>query len=206
MRIRSRVPHVLACALLAAASLPAAAQKPAGDTPPATLSGSSATAPGKAMGEGTLKTTATIVSIEAATRGVTLKRQDGKVVTLTLSDEVRNFDQLKVGDKVIAEYSQAIALELKKGGGAAAAATGGESVKRSDPGQKPGGQVMRQVSVLADVVNVDAKKKLVTIKGPAGNLVDLQVEDPAQLKNIKKGDQVQALYSESLAVKVEPAK
>ena len=87
-----------------------------------------------------------------------------------------------------------------------ASATGGETMKRAEPGQKPGGEAVRKVTVLADVVNVDAKKKLVTIKGPAGNLVDLQVEDPAQLKNIKKGDQVQALYSESRAVKVEPAK
>jgi hypothetical protein len=32
------------------------------------------------------------------------------------------------------------------------------------------------------------------------------VEDPEQLKNIRKGDQVQALYRESLAVKVESMK
>ncbi|GAB3758192.1 hypothetical protein GCM10028796_03460 [Ramlibacter monticola] len=192
--------------MLAGAWLPAAAQKPAGDMPPATLSGSSSASPGKAMGEGTLKTTATIVSIEPATRNIVLKRQDGKTVNITLSDEVRNFDQLKVGDKVTAEYSQAIALELKKGGGSTATSTGGETVKRAEPGQKPGGEAVRKVTVLADVVSVDAKKKLVTLRGPAGNLVDLAVEDAEQLKNIKKGDQVQALYSESLAVKVEPAK
>src|SRR5262249_37922093 len=142
---------VLASALLAAAGLPAAAQKSVGDTPPATLSGSTAVSPGKAMGEGTLKTSATIVAIDPATRGVTLKRQDGKVLTLTLGDEVRNFDQLKVGDKVLAEYSQAVALELKKGGGAAANATSKDTLKRSEPGQKPGGKAERQVSILADV-------------------------------------------------------
>jgi len=59
--------------------------------------------------------------------------------------------------------------------------------------------------VLADVVGVDAKHKIVTLKGPGGNIVEMVVEDPEQLKNIKKGDQVQALYTESLAVKVEPA-
>ena len=206
MRIRTRAPHFLACALLAAACLPVAAQKPAGDTPPANLSGSTSTSPGKAIGEGTRKTSATITSIDAATRNVTLRRQDGKVVTVALGEEVRNFDQLKLGDKVVAEYSQAIALELKKGGGGATAATGGETLKRSEPGQKPGGKAVRQVSVLADVVTVDAKKKVVTLRGPAGNLVELAVEDPEQLKNIKKGDQVEALYSESLAIKVEPVK
>ena len=202
MRIRSRTPQVLALVLAAAA---AAAQTPQGDTPAATLSGSTATAPGKGMAEGTLKTSATVMAIDGGARSVTLKRQDGKVVTLPLGEEVRNFDQLKVGDKVHVEYSAALALELKKTKGKATASESA-SLKRSEPGQKPGGQAVREVAVLADVVAVDARKKVVTLQGPAGNMVDLSVEDPEQLKSIKKGDQVQALYRESLAIKVESVK
>jgi hypothetical protein len=36
-------------------------------------------------------------------------------------------------------------------------------------------------------------------------MVDLRVPNPEQLKRIKQGDQVQAVYTEALAVKVEPA-
>lgn len=194
-----RTPAVLALGL--AACLPALAQQPA-----ATMDVGVATAPGQAVAAQTIKTSAKIVSLDASTRSITLKRQDGKVTTVVASDELRNFDQLKVGDTVKAEYVQALALDLKKGGGGAAGITGGEAMSRSEPGQKPGGKAVRQVAVLADVVSVNAKQKTVTLKGPAGNLVDLAVDDPEQLKNIKKGDQVQALYSESLAVSVEPAK
>jgi len=201
MQIRSAAPAVLVLGVLAAACLPAAAQKPA-----ATVEAGVATAPGKGVAAQTVKTTATITAIDKATREVKLKRQDGKEVTMALGDEVRNFEQLKVGDKVHVEYSQALALELKKGGGGKPAAGTTETLKRAEPGQKPGGQAVREVTVLADVVAVDAKNKTVTLKGPAGNLVDLAVEDPQQLKNIKKGDQVHAVYSESLAIKVEPAK
>lgn len=199
MKSRTPLSAALALALLAAGAS-AVAQKPA-----ATLDAGVATKPGAALAGATLKTTATIVAIDPATRSITLKRQDGKVVSTTLSEEVRNFDQLKVGDRVQAEYVQALALQLKKGGKDTPAISGGEMLKRSEPGQKPGGKAGREVAVLADVVAVDAKKKLVTLRGPAGNLVDLAVEDPEQLKNIKKGDQVQALYSESLAIKVEAA-
>ncbi len=195
-----RTPAVLAAAL-AVACLPALAQQPA-----ATMDVGAATAPGKAVAAQTIKTSAKIVSIDAATRTITLKRQDGKVSTVVASDELRNFDQLKVGDTVKAEYVQAMALDLKKGGGGKAAVNSGESMSRSEAGQKPGGKAVRQVAVLADVVKVDEKHRTVTLKGPAGNMVDLAVDDPAQLKNIKKGDQVQALYSESLAISVEPAK
>jgi Cu/Ag efflux protein CusF len=31
------------------------------------------------------------------------------------------------------------------------------------------------------------------------------VEDPEQMKNIKKGDQVEAVYTEAVAISVEPA-
>lgn len=202
MTIRTTAGAVFALGVLAAACLPAAAQQ----KPAATMETAVATAPGKGLAAQSIKTTATITAIDAASRMVKLKRQDGKEVSLVLSDEVRNFDKLKVGDRVTAEYTQALALELRKGGGGTPAVGGGEALKRSQPGQKPGGQAVREVSVLADVVEVDAKKKLVTLKGPQGNLVDLAVEDPEQLKNIKKGDQVQALYSESLAIKVEAAK
>lgn len=201
MMIRKTAPALFALGVLAAACLPAAAQKPA-----ATVDSAIATAPGKAVAGQTIKTSATITHIDKATRTVKMKRQDGKEIEMVLGEEARNFDQLKVGDRVHAEYTEAVALELKKGGGGTPAATTGESLERAGKGETPGGKAVRQVSVLADVVHVDHKKKQVTLKGPGGNLVDLAVEDPEQLKNIKKGDQVHALYTESLAIKVEPAK
>ncbi|WP_408228762.1 MULTISPECIES: hypothetical protein [Paraburkholderia] len=58
---------------------------------------------------------------------------------------------------------------------------------------------------MADVVAVNPKHKTVTLRGPKGNTLDLKVEDPAQFANIKKGDQVDAVYTEALAISVEPA-
>jgi Cu/Ag efflux protein CusF len=199
------VASVLALACLHASAQQAAPAQKAGSAA-ATGAAIAATAPGQAVVAATVKTSATIVGLDPATRSITLKRKDGKVTTVNAGEEVRNYDQLKVGDTVTAEYVQALSLDLKKGGAAKAGVTGEVAAARSKPGQKPGGAVGRQVVVLADVVNVDAQKKLVTLKGPAGNTVDLAVEDPAQLKNIKKGDQVEAVYTEALAIKVEAAK
>jgi hypothetical protein len=61
------------------------------------------------------------------------------------------------------------------------------------------------LTVVADVVAVDPKEHAVTLRGPEGHLVDLMVPEPEQLKRIKQGDQVEAVYTEALAVKVEPA-
>jgi Cu/Ag efflux protein CusF len=60
------------------------------------------------------------------------------------------------------------------------------------------------VTIVADVVAVDTAKQMVTLKGPK-ETVDLRVADPAQLRNIAKGDQVEATFTQAIAVAVEPA-
>jgi Cu/Ag efflux protein CusF len=172
--------------------------------PAATVKAAAASAPGAAMAARTIKITATIEALEPATRGVTLKGPEGKVFSLTAGPEIKNYDKLKVGDKVTAEYSQALSLELKKGGGSAPGTAQTQAATRAPAGQV-GGAVGRQVTIVADVVEVSAEKKTVTLRGPKGNVVDLSVPDPGQLKNIKKGDQVEAVYTEALAVSVQPA-
>jgi Cu/Ag efflux protein CusF len=120
--------------------------------------------------------------------------------------EIKNFDQLKVGDKVNAQYVRALSLELKKAGEATATSGSTMGAATAPVGSKPGAAAGAQVTVVADVVAVDSKAHLVTLRGPKGNMVDLNVKDPKQLALIKVGDKVEAVYTEALAVHVEPVK
>ena len=63
----------------------------------------------------------------------------------------------------------------------------------------------REITVLADVVAVDPKKSTVSLKGPAGNVVELKVQNQDHFKVVKVGDQVEAVYTQALAVAVTPA-
>jgi hypothetical protein len=157
----------------------------------------------KATVVGTHTTAATIVAIEPDTRTVTLKDKKGRVFELEVGDEARNFDQLKVGDVVTAQYQEAISLSLTKTSGTRSAAQT-TTEQRSAPGQKPGGTVGREITVMADILAVDPKTNTVILKGPQGNEVDVIVQDPEQMKNIRKGDQVQVVYTEALAISVTP--
>jgi len=161
-------------------------------------------APGQVTATGTLSVTAIIVSLDAAKRTVKLRTDDGRIVELEVGEEARNFDQLKVGDTVTVTYKEALTVSLKKGGGALSMHERKIS-ERAQPGARPGGTIGREVTVVADVVAVNADAKTVTVKGPRGNTVDLMVEDPEQLKAIKKGDRVHAVYTQAVAVAVEPA-
>jgi Cu/Ag efflux protein CusF len=186
---------LLAIAIAATLAAPVAAQ---------TGNAAVATAPGKAVAAQTVKVTATITAIDKATRDVTLKGPQGNLMTVTAGPEVKNFDKLKVGDQVDLQYIEALTLELKKGGGLVVSRTVEAGAAGAKPGEMPAGAVGRQVTIIADVVAVDPAKQTVTLKGPKQS-VDLRIQDPEQFKRIAKGDQVEAKFTQALAIAVEPA-
>jgi Cu/Ag efflux protein CusF len=188
---------ILGAAMLGALALPALAQ-PKPDTKVLAT-----TEPGKVAIATTTKVTATVQAIDKATRKVTLKGADGKVFTITASPEVRNLDQVKVGDVVAVGYAEALSLTLKKDGKELPSKVESQDGARTAAGQKPGGVVAKQTQVTADVIAIDAKTQTVTLRGPE-QTVDLKVRDPEQFKLIKVGDQIQAVYTEALALTVEP--
>jgi hypothetical protein len=193
---------VLLASVIAFATLgfPALAQQPG-----ATGGTVVASEPGRAVAAREVKLSARVVGIDKATRTVTLKGPKGNVVDVVAGDEVRNFDQIKLGDLVVARYVQALSLELRKTKAGVREATEREAAARAQPGERPAGAVARQVTALADVIDVNPKNKTITLKGPKGNVVTLDVHNPDQFKVVKKGDQVEVVYTEALALSVEPA-
>jgi len=164
-----------------------------------------ASEPGKATAVRAVKISAQVVSIDKATRTVTLKGPKGNVVDVVAGDEVKNFDQIKLGDFVVARYAQALTLELRKTKAAGGDITVQEEGARAQPGEKPGVAGARQITAIADVIGVDPKNSTITLKGPRGNVVTLNVQNPDQFKVVKKGDQVDVTYTEAVALSVEPA-
>ena len=192
----------LSALMLALGLVPIAAQAQSAPNTQA----AAATAPGKVVGAATTEITAKVIAVDPAQRTVTLQGASGKTRTIEVGDQVHNFDQIKVGDTVHAKYTQALALELKKGAATMGTPTAeGAITPPPAPGAKPGGTIARKVTAMTEVVAVDPAKQMVTLRGPEGNEVDVNVQDPNQLKNIKKGDHVQVTYVEALAIAVAEA-
>lgn len=160
--------------------------------------------PGKVSMAEAVRVSATVQAIDKATREVTLKGPDGNVFVVTAGPEVRNFDQVKVGDQVVARYVEALSLELKKATGGIRERVEREGGARAPQGDKPGVIVGRQVTVVADVVGVNAARQTIRLRG-VKRTIDLKVRDPNQFKLVKVGDQVEATFTEAVALSVEPA-
>ena len=161
--------------------------------------------PGKAGVGRTITIPATVVAVDKATRDVTLKGPQDNELTVTAGPEVKNFDAVKVGDKVNATYKQAFTVELKKGGGMAVARTESQGAMQMNSGEKVAGTVGRRMTIVADVVAVDTATQLVTLKGPK-RTVDMVVSDPQQLARVAKGDQVEVTYQQGLLMALDPVK
>jgi Cu/Ag efflux protein CusF len=163
------------------------------------------TSPGTGTVKEVIRATGVIQAIDLGKRHVTIKDSHGKVHVFGIGPEARNLDQLKVGDKVTVRYAQALTLTLMKDGKELRSRVETVGGDRTKAGERPGGAIGEKVEVTADVVAVNRKTHMVTLRGTEYE-VDLKVRDPEQLKMIKVGDQVHAVYTEAVALSVEPAK
>ena len=146
--------------------------------------------------------TAPVQAVDQEKRTVTLKGAGGKLITFKAGEEVKNFAQIKVGDLVVVQYYESIAIQVKKPGEAKPGVTGVEVTARAKPGEKPAGMVAEQVTVTATVEAIAADKKSVALKGPEGNSVPVKVKNPKYLENVKVGDEVVVTYTEALVINV----
>lgn len=161
--------------------------------------------PGAAAAGEVVTVTAVVTAVDKASRTVTLKGPQGNTFRVVAGPEVRNFDQIKTGDELIVTHVEALTLELKKGGSGIRERVESETGGRAAAGDKPGAVAARRVTVVADVIAVNRRAQTVTLRGPQ-HTVDLRVKDPAQLKAIQVGDQVEATYTEGIAISMAAPK
>jgi len=147
---------------------------------------------------------AVVEAIDLATRQVTLRGPQGNTETITVSEEVRNLPQVKVGDRVVVERFQGLAMALTPNSTSIRKRVDTTTKQRAALGQRPGGMVVKTVEVDATVRAVDRQARTVTLRGPRRTVI-LEVSKDVDLDKVKVGDQVHAIYQEALAVSVRPA-
>lgn len=155
----------------------------------------------------TIKVSATVKAVDYNQRLITLQGQDGKSMTLEAGPEVNRLKEIKAGDMVVVQYTQALAAELKKAGASSGMAVK-EDVARAKVGQAPGVKGTREVKATVTIDSVDLKNNIVTFTGPQGNVNIVAVQRPQMrdfLKTLKAGDKVDLTFTEAVAVSVEPA-
>jgi Cu/Ag efflux protein CusF len=192
---------ILAALLVGSVQLIATAQDAAGGA------GDSKRAPGGAMTVGATGT-ATVKAIDAEKRIVTLTTEDGDTVEIKCGPEVRNFDQIKVGDLVKSAAVAKLVLAVGKPAspGAGGAESSGVTIARAPKGSMPGAYIVRTEQVSAKVDAIDAEKQTATLSGLGDQPQEVKVAPDVDLSGVKVGDDVNITVTKGLALWVERPK
>ncbi len=75
--------------------------------------------------------------------------------------------------------------------------------KPAAAGKKPAAAEVKTIKVHGTVSAVDKDAKTITLKGPKGRTLTLDVHDPQKLEVVKVGDPVVATYYEAIAIEVK---
>ena len=183
-----------------AAAVAETAQKPS--TAPA------ATAQPSVQREKVEEITATVVSVDQATRMLGLQGEDGSTASFAVGEEVKNFAQIRVGDKVVVSYYRGLAAELQpKGTPLSKKVDQLDVTTRAQEGTKPGAGVGAATKATVVIEKVDMMNNTVSFRRPDGTSRTLPVKSPEGqnfIAKLKKGDQVEVLYIEAVAIEVRP--
>ena len=152
--------------------------------------------------------TATVEAIDMATRMVTIVGPDGKSFVVHADEQVRNLNQVKVGDKVTVEYYEGLIAEIAPPGAAPDEVKVTAAMGRAPLGERPAGAVGKAITATVVIDFVDPIRNVVHFTGPLGKTRIVKVMNPefrTMLKTLKPGDQVTLTYFEAAAVSVKPA-
>ncbi len=156
----------------------------------------------RAFIEEVLTVTSEVVGIEKNNRKLTLKKENGEIITITVVEAARNFNQLRIGDNISVTYYESLVVYLGEHGiqpeeNTTVVAT------RTPKGYIPGGTIVGTVDVSAKVVGVNIDKRTLSLELPEGNVITTKVaEDVKKLEELKLGDTIHVRLTNALAVSV----
>jgi hypothetical protein len=155
----------------------------------------------------TITVQGTVEAVDQKARTVTIKGDQGNSVTLDVPANASRFEQVKVGDRVTATYSDRISVRLKPAGEQAVDRIVNPTTTPT-PGTLPGATRSMERVTTVTITGWYPVEKVVTFVGP--NKVSysrrlLDSTDPTILAGLKVGDRVDVTRTEAITVAVQGA-
>jgi Cu/Ag efflux protein CusF len=142
-----------------------------------------------------------ITDIDRESRKVTLATESGGKASFTAGPEIRNFDQLKVGDKVSATVMERLVVFVRSGDDVPSV-THSAALAAAPRGAKPGALVAELFEVVATIKSIDTANRSAVLLFTDGLTITVPVRSDVDLSRYKVGDSVVIRVSETLTVLV----
>ncbi|CAE6776353.1 hypothetical protein LMG22931_04295 [Paraburkholderia nemoris] len=140
-----------------------------------------------------------VVAIYPATNSVTLRGPHGNLADVDVNPRLADVRKLRVGDTLNVAYQQALLLQVDK------VTTKGVRERTETtvaiPASAGYASSAHRVQVVATVLKIDRKSRMVTLRGPKHQQV-LRAAESIPLDQLKVGDSVRAEFVSAAAVEV----
>ena len=148
--------------------------------------------------------TATVIGIDRAKRGLTLRSSEGQVAEVYVSDAVRNFDRIAVGDTV--QLTVHARFEVTATGNSSLPGViAEEGMARAPAGSRPAGIWAARTQRSVQIVSVDKVGHTVTFREPDGRVDSFTVQNPANYAfadGLQPGSYVTVVETNAVAASV----
>ena len=163
-------------------------------------------APGSTVSAGFAgQVTATVVGVDRATRGLTLKSPDGQVAQVHVSDAVRNFDGIAVGDTVRMKARVRLQV-IAAGNRSLPGVIVEEDTARAPVGYKPAAIWAARTQRSVQIVSVDKLSHTVTFREQDGSVHSVTAQNPANYAfadGLQPGSYLTVVTTEVIAASVD---
>lgn len=158
--------------------------------------------PGGAVLE-TEELVASVSAVDPAKRTFTLRDDLGNQRTLVAPEQMQNFDQLQVGDRVKAVIAQERIVYLRQPGEPAEDGAAG-MLATAPLGDKPGMLSADTMEITALVKGMDTTLRTATLQLPDGSERTIKVRPDVEMKTEYLGRQVVLRVTTAVAISVQP--
>lgn len=145
--------------------------------------------------------TVTLAAIDAATREITLVHEDGRTEIYAAGPGLAQFDRLAVGDRVSVTYTESMAVYRSEAEVPESVFAAG--VIRAEAGAVPGGSLLAQGQVTAQVTELFPETRRATLRLAGGETRTIEVAADVDLSKVNAGDMVAIALAKSLEIDVE---
>jgi len=146
----------------------------------------------------TVTVSGTIETIDDSRHTVNIRKADGKIETVNVPVNVKQFDQFKVGDKVSATYNNTVTAKLKPPGEAPVDNMAGSTSMGQNVASGGTAAMLRTMTVT--VTDVDKAAGSISVAGPNNWRYSRRVADPALLDQIKAGDKIDITWDTNVTL------
>ena len=151
----------------------------------------------------TVTATARVEAIDHETREVTLLLESGELYTSQVGEEVRNLDQVGVGDVIYVHHTESVSIQVVADDGSEPESYVQEDLARAGKGKMPGFAASESAVATAIVEAINLEDNTFKLREPDGEIRQYTARNPDNLRRAEVGDKVITTVTTSVVITVD---